>query len=129
MALITGDDVICEETRTWLPHVETAVVKYALDRFTARSLPQPVALERIQQAAYRAMRRLGDMQPYRLEPPISLEMVFGDSSMAAVACRIPGVERYGERAIRYSAQHAQEAHDVCDIALVLAGSVARRERL
>ena len=29
VALITGDDVICDETRGWLPHVETAVVKYA----------------------------------------------------------------------------------------------------
>src|SRR5438067_7405332 len=34
VALITGDDVICNETRAWLPHVETATVKYALDRFT-----------------------------------------------------------------------------------------------
>jgi D-amino peptidase len=129
VALITGDDVICDETRAWLPHVETAVVKYALDRFTARCLPQPLALERIQQAACRAMERLGEMQPYRLEPPVNLEMVFGDSSMAAVASRIPGVERCAERAIRYSAPDVQEAYDVCSIALVLAGAVAKRERL
>jgi D-aminopeptidase len=45
VALVTGDDVICEETRRWLPHVETAVVKYAIDRYTARCLPQAAALE------------------------------------------------------------------------------------
>jgi D-amino peptidase len=129
VALITGDDVICTETREWLPHVETAVVKFALDRFTARCLPQPVALERIRQAARQAMQRLATMQPYRLEPPVRLAMVFGDSSMAAAASRIPGAQRCGEREMRYSAPTVQEAYDVCSIALVLAGAVAKRERL
>ena len=129
VALITGDDVICEETLTWLPHVETAVVKYALDRFTARCLAQPLALERIQQAACRAVRRVGDMQPFVLPTPITLEMVFGDSSMAAATVRIPGVERCADRAVRYRARDAQQAYDVCNVALALAGANAARERL
>jgi D-amino peptidase len=127
VALITGDDVICQETRSWLPSVETAVVKYALDRFTARCLPQAVALERIRQAAARAMQRLGEMQPYRLAAPLDLEMVLCESSMTAAICRIPGVERRGDRTIGYSAPSAQVAYDVCTIALVLAGAVASRE--
>ncbi|HET6315139.1 MAG TPA: M55 family metallopeptidase [Chloroflexota bacterium] len=129
LALITGDDVICQETRSWLPSVETATVKYALDRFTARCLPQPRALELIEQAAYRAVQHAGEMPPYRLPPPIELEMVFNDSSLAAAASRIPRTERCGDRAMRYLAPTAQEAHDVCSIALDLAGAVARRERL
>jgi D-amino peptidase len=129
LALITGDDVICDETRAWLPHIETAVVKYALDRFTARCLPQPQALSLIEQAACRAVQRASKMQPYRLDPPIELELVFGDSSMAAAASRIPGTARCADRAIRYSAPTVQEAYDVCTIALVLASTVARRERL
>ena len=129
VALITGDDVICDETRAWLPHIETAVVKYALDRFTARCLPQPVALERIHDAARRAVERLGDMSPFVMASPIDLHMVFGDSSMAAAAGRIPGVERRGDRAIGYAASSAQQAYDVCNVALTLATAVARRERL
>jgi D-amino peptidase len=129
MALITGDDVICKETRAWLPHVETATVKYALDRFTARCLPQAQALELIEQAACRAVQRAAEMKPYQLTTPIELEMTFGDSSMAAAASRIPHTERCGDRAMRYSAPSVQKAYDVCSIALVLAGTVARRERL
>ncbi len=129
LALITGDDVICAETRSWLPAVETATVKYALDRFTARCLPQPRALELIELAACRAVQRAGDMPPYLLAPPIELEMVFNDSSLAAAASRIPRTERCGDRATRYMAPSAQEAYDVCSIALDLAGAVARRERL
>jgi D-amino peptidase len=127
VALITGDDVICAETQSWLPTVETAVVKYALDRFTARCLPQPVALERIRQAAAQAMRRVGEMEPYRLTTPVDLEMVLNDSSMTAAISRIPGVERRGDRTIGYRAPSAREAHNVCFIALTLAGAVASRE--
>jgi D-amino peptidase len=129
VALITGDDVICDETRTWLPHVETAVVKYAIDRFTARCLAQPIALERIRTAACRATQRIGEMQPFTLASPVVLEMTFGDSSMAAAVSRIPQTERSGDRCVKYSAHDAQQAYDVCTIALVLAGAIAKSERL
>ena len=129
VGLVTGDDVICDETRAWLPHVETAVVKYAIDRFTARCLAQATALERIRAAATRAIQRLGEMPPFELPPPIKLEMVLGDSSMAAAAASIPGVERCDDRTVAYAAGSAQAAYDVCRIALSLAGTVAQRERL
>ena len=129
VGLITGDDVICAETCSWLPHVETAVVKYAIDRFTARCLPQAAAHERIRSAACRAIRRIAEMPPYQLSKPVELEMVLGDSSMAAAAGIIPGVRRAGERTITYSAPDAQTAHNVCRLALTLAGIVGTRERL
>jgi D-amino peptidase len=129
VALITGDDVICEETRCWLPHVETAVVKYAIDRYTARCLPQATALERIRTSACRGIERLSAMRPYVMETPISLDMVFGESSMAAAACQIPGVMRAGDRAINYAAKDALTAMNVCRVALVLAGAIVRNERL
>ena len=43
VGLITGDDVICAETCSWLPGVEAAVVRCAIDRYTARCLPQATA--------------------------------------------------------------------------------------
>src|SRR5262249_12776338 len=108
---------------------ETAEVKYAIDRFTARCLPQPVALERIRIAASRAVERVGDMPPYVMEAPIALEMTMGDASMAAAIARIPWAERSGDRSGRYSAPDALTAMNVCRIGLVLAGAIARNERL
>jgi D-amino peptidase len=128
VGLITGDDVICAETCSWLPHVETAVVKYAIDRYTARCLSQATAHDRIRTAACRAMRRLNDMQAYRLATPVLLEMVFGDSSMAAAAAGIPGMSRSAERTISYTAPDARTAYNICRIALALAGTVVRHER-
>ena len=128
VALITGDDVICAETCTWLPHIETAVVKYAIDRYTARCLSQSAAHERIKTAARQAIRRVGEMPAYRLSTPVELEMVLGDSSMTAAAAIIPGVRRSGERTISYTAPDAQTAHNVCRTALALIGTVVTRER-
>ena len=128
VALVTGDDVICEETRSWLPHVETAIVKYAIDRFTARCLAQQTAHERIRVAACRALERVSEMRPYHLRPPIELEMTLGDSSVAAAAARIPGVRRVGDRGVSYSASDALTAQNVCRLALLLAGAIARNER-
>jgi D-amino peptidase len=104
------------------------VVKYAIDRYTARCLGQATALERIRMAACQAMRRLGEMSPYRLSTPVELEMVLGDSSMAAAAAEIPGMRRSDERAVAYTAPDATTAHNVCRIALACAGNVAQRER-
>jgi D-aminopeptidase len=105
------------------------VVKYAIDRYTARCLAQATALERIRTAASRAIQRLNEMPPFVLSSPVKLEMVLGDSSMAAAAASIPGVERCAERTVVYMAENAQLAYDVCRIALVMAGTVAQRERL
>jgi D-amino peptidase len=127
VALITGDDVICGQTLAWQPSIETAVVKYAIDRYTARCLSQAVATERIRRAASQAVKRLSEMKPYRLEAPIRLEMVWVDSSIAAEVSRIPGVQRCGDRATQFEAADMQTVADVCDIALVLAAGVVRRE--
>jgi D-amino peptidase len=129
VSLVTGDDVVCDETRSWLPSVETAVVKYALDRYTARCLPRSIALDRIRQAAFQAMRRLPELEPYRLERPIRLEMIWADSSTTAEVSRIPGVQPCGERAVLFEAPDAQAALNVCGIALVLAAGLVRRETL
>ena len=75
------------------------------------------------------MQRVSDMPPFELALPIKLDMVLGDSSMAAAAASIPGVERCDERTVTFQAENAQSAYDVCRIALALAGSIAQRERL
>jgi D-amino peptidase len=128
VALVTGDDVICEETRSWLPQVETAIVKYAIDRYSARCLSQQTAHERIRVGACRALERLSEMRPYQMTTPIHLEMTLGDSSMATAAARIPGVRRVDDRGVSYSAADALTAQNVCRLALVLAGAVTRNER-
>ena len=112
VGMISGDDRICAEVESWLPGVETAVVKYALDRTTARCLSHARALERIRTAAQRAVQRAGEFRLTTFEPPVRLEVSLFDPSQAYRAASIPGVERVQVDTVAYEAKNYLEAHEV-----------------
>ncbi len=61
--LITGDDVVCQEMRSWTNgQIETGVVKHSLSRYAVRALPLATGRERIRQAARLAVERAGKVQ-------------------------------------------------------------------
>ena len=64
VALVTGDEAVCDEARALLGDVETVAVKKGIDRFAAELLPPIVAHALIREAAARALDRLGDFRPY-----------------------------------------------------------------
>ncbi len=111
VGMVSGDDRICTEVTGWLPGVETATVKYALDRHTARCLSHKKALQRIRTAANRAVQRADEFKPYTFEPPVRLEVSLFDPSLAYRAACIPGVERVETDTIAYEATDYLEAHE------------------
>ena len=112
VGMVSGDDRICAEVESWLPGVETAVVKYALDRSTARCLSHARALERIRTAAQRAVQRAGEFKLTIFEPPVRLAVSLFDPSLAYRAASIPGVERVRDDTVAYEAKDYLEAHEV-----------------
>jgi D-amino peptidase len=66
VGLVTGDDVICSEAEKLFPGVKTAVVKYAIDNFSARCLGIKAAGDRIREAARSAVAEHEVLQPYRV---------------------------------------------------------------
>jgi D-amino peptidase len=111
VGMVSGDDRICGEVASWLPGVETAVVKYALDRHTARCLSHHRALERIRTAAKNAVQRAGEFRPHTFEPPVRLEVSVFDTSLAYRAASIPGVERVQNDTVAYEAPDYLKAHE------------------
>jgi len=99
VVLVSGDDKVAGEMRELLGDVETAVTKYAVDRYTARCLSPEETGERIKQAAKAALGRLGDFKPYRTKAPVKLEVELTSASSALLACTVPGVVREGPRRI------------------------------
>jgi len=101
--LITGDDVVCEEMKAWTAgQIETAVVKQSLSRYAVRCLPLATAREGIRQAAYRAVKRIGEIKPSRYEPPITLEVDFNDRQVARYASWMPEVQYDGDSTVSYT---------------------------
>lgn len=101
--LITGDDVACEEMKACTNgQIETAVVKYSLSRYAAHCLPLPTARDRIRQAAHRAIGRIGEIAPYRFEPPIRLEVDFNDRQIAWYVSWMPEVVSNGDCTVSFT---------------------------
>jgi D-amino peptidase len=105
VGLVTGDDAICEETKAWLPQVETAVVKYAVDTYAALCLSKEEAHERIRQAAQRAMEKVPTLEPFTFASPTQLEVDLLSPPTAAKLTLLPGVERTGDLTVQYTSEN------------------------
>ncbi|HYF94642.1 MAG TPA: M55 family metallopeptidase [Symbiobacteriaceae bacterium] len=105
VALVSGDNVLAEEARTILGDVETAVVKQAINRHTARLLSVKYAQETIFTKAEAAVRRLeaGSFKPYVVPGPITFEVDFKTTDSAHMACLFPSNRRTGPKTIAITA--------------------------
>jgi len=110
VGMISGDDRICAEVESWLPGVEVAVVKRALDRYAARCVSHKTALERIKTAARQAVCRATDFHPFTFDPPVHLEVSFFNPSLAHRMTTIPGVTRLSSTTVTYEGKDFADAH-------------------
>lgn len=102
VGLVTGDDVTCEEAKSLYSGVMTAQVKVAIDRYTARCLVPESARQRIREAATAAVRGVGEMEPYTLEPPYTFTVEFSTANLAASTLRFPEVTRLDDRRVSWT---------------------------
>ncbi len=72
--MVSGDIAACEEAKRFVGGIETAVVKRALGRNTAVSLPAEEAREMIYQTAKNAMGLIGRVKPYKLLQPAEIRL-------------------------------------------------------
>ncbi len=108
IALVTGDDITVAEMVEILGDVEGVAVKEALGFHSARTLTPAAAQARIREGARRAIERLGDFEPHRLDGPPVLELTFKNYRPAEVLAYLPIVERPSHRTIRYTADDMVE---------------------
>ncbi len=120
LALVTGDDRCCAEARSVAPHVRTARVKTALDRFAARLEHPDATGPRIRAEAAAAVRGAAAMAPTVLEPPVRLDVAWASTSIAAECALVPGAHRTGPRSTAFVGESATAAYR----ALVVLGIVA-----
>jgi D-amino peptidase len=124
VALVTGDNVVCDEGRDCLGTVETVEVKEAIDKYTALSLHPSRAQEAIRDGARRSLGRLAELRPYRVESPTTLRVHWSSTNIAALCDNLPGVKRVGSREVEYSSSNYPELYRLLRVLLALAGSAA-----
>jgi D-amino peptidase len=108
VGLVTGDDLACAEAESLYAGVQTAQVKVAVDRYSARCLSPQAARERIREAARRATGRV-DLTPYAPESPYSFTVEFATASSAASVLFFPGLERVDDRRVSWTHEDYETA--------------------
>jgi D-amino peptidase len=105
VALVTGDDVLCEQVPRLLPDTRTVPVKDALGFRAARSL-SPAAAQAELAAATRGVLTAPLPAPFTPPAPFRLEVDFLTVPMAEYAALVPGAERSGPRSVAITAPNA-----------------------
>ena len=72
VVMLAGDQAACEELRELQPKAETVAVKRLAGKASTLSLSHPEARQKIQAAAVRAVKRIFEFQPWKVEGPVEL---------------------------------------------------------
>ncbi|WP_371793321.1 M55 family metallopeptidase [Streptomyces sp. NBC_01471] len=100
VAMLSGDDVACEEMNGWDSGVATVPVKYARDRFAARLRPAAEARAAIEGGAAAGLRRAAaGGRPTVADGSLTLAVRWQSSSVAAQLEAVPGVTLKDSRTV------------------------------
>jgi D-amino peptidase len=108
--LVTGDAAAVRVAEECLPPHVGVSVKRGITRLGGESVHPERAREMIRDGARRAMERLPEVEPLRVDTPVTIEIDFYYSIQADVAALIPTTERIGDRTLRFQAADAAEAY-------------------
>lgn len=101
VVLITGDDQIVSETKQRLGPVEGVAVKRAIGFHGAATLVPEVAQAQIRQHAKTALTRRGEMRPYTMSKPLSVEVSFKHYRPVELLGYLSSVQRIDSHTVRY----------------------------
>ena len=108
VVLITGDDAIVNDSRDRFGAIEGVAVKRAIGFHSAATLLPEVAQGTIRQHAKAALGRRGDMKPYQISRPITLEISFKNYRPVELLGYLPGVQRTDAHTVRFVARDMTE---------------------
>jgi D-amino peptidase len=104
VALVTGDDVVCDEATQLLGrNLKTLAVKRGLGRFSARHLAPARARELLQAKARDALSAVKDAPVYRPEAPCTIEVELATTDRADAFRHRTGVTLTDPRTVRATA--------------------------
>lgn len=108
-AMVSGDDKACLEARGINPQVECAEVKKGITRHCANLLPMPVVHELITEKACAAVKKVKTIAPYKIEPPIEIQVEYFRNDLVDGIREREGVTKIGPRRVAFTGNSVREA--------------------
>ena len=107
---LSGDQQAAAQLHAIVPDAETAVVKEGLDNYACISLSAQAARDLIRVGAAASMAKIGKIQPYRLEGPVTIQIEYTSRHALRQGADLqPGAEVIDARTIRYHGKDFLEA--------------------
>jgi D-amino peptidase len=104
VVMITGDDVIVNESKQRFGAIEGVAVKRAIGFHGAATLLPEAAQALIRQRAKVAVTRRAEMKPYAMTKPLSLEVSFKNYRPVELLGYLSNVQRIDSHTVRYAAK-------------------------
>jgi len=120
--LITGDSVVTEEARSILGLVEVVTVKEGVGRFAARCVSPSKARALIKKGAKKALKNVQKFKPFKIKPPIKVDVSFIHTGMTEMAELLPGVRRISGRTVSFVSEDYLEAFKALRAMITLAAT-------
>ena len=110
VVFLSGDAASARELKAIVPQAEVVAVKEGLGRYTCITMSAEQARQAIRDGAARAMTKLGQIMPYRIDGPVTIEIEYTTrNSLPIDAGTAPGSEVVDDRTIRYKGKDFLEA--------------------
>jgi D-amino peptidase len=107
---LSGDTRATEELKAIVPEAEVVAVKEGVARYACISMSAEEARTAIRDGAARAMKKLAQIAPYRVDGPVTIEIEHTTrNSLPIDAGLAPGTELVNDRTIRYRGKDFLEA--------------------
>ena len=110
VAFLSGDDAACREVEELCPGVATAAVKRGISRNAAVSLHPKAAAELIASTVKDGLARVKEIKPFVVDGPVELVVEYNSCAPAERNTLVPGVERAGPRAVKYTGETATDCY-------------------
>ena len=105
---LSGDKAAATDLHAIVPQAETAEVKEGLSNYTCISLSAEAARNLIRERAASAVRKLGQIPPYRVEGPVTLQIEY--TTRNALPADVPqNGEMLDARTVRYQGKDFLDA--------------------
>jgi D-amino peptidase len=124
LALVSGDDLTCDDARDYAPDAQHVAVKTALDRHTARCLSPETTAALLREAAAKSVTTAA--VPAGPSAPFTCEIHFATSNCASQAALVPGVLRTGDNAVAFTYDSIDEIYRCFTVVTRLAQHAAER---
>ncbi|HUW83087.1 MAG TPA: M55 family metallopeptidase [Phycisphaerae bacterium] len=106
LIFVAGDRGACDEARQFIEGITAVSVKQGRGRQRALCTPVTQAQAEIREGAKQAVKNIGNVKPYKIDLPATVQLIYQRAEMADDAASRPEVERVDARTIRRTAESA-----------------------